>query len=419
MLWRMFEGLDSFRYPVKTYGDLAYRLYGKWSCRAILTIQATDLLFVTSGGTLTCGYTLQWLVYEFSGRNLCHPVSCLIIVIVMACLTAIRTLKSFSWVALGVCLIILIEFGIWLGTSGYVDASIDNTTAMAGTSLGPVKHKFGYPGAGNLPQPGIVPPRVIGFTDVQSLYWGNIVFTEFMAEMRDVSDFGKPLKLTWLWIVFQQILLGIVVYAQQGQYSEYNPFIFSFFSVDGRHKALSATCAILWILSSLVSSALYANIALKVIFRSGIGKFGHDSVWILHRIRTLWYIAGPLYWTVSFLVAMCLPFYPEIQSIYFCFGILLGTYSLPALLYVGYRYKMRDMVPDTAPNAAYCRRRGVVDKAGIFAIIRSKKEPLIIVLAVIAIMVGVVASAFQLWVSIAEIKAQSSSSLWRPYIMYC
>lgn len=415
----MFEGLDSFRYPVKTYGDLAYRIYGKWSCRIIVTIQAMDLVFVTSGGMLSCGYILQWLVYEFGGRKLCHPISCLIVMIVMAYLTEIRTLKSFSWVALGACLIILIEFGILLATSGRVDASISNTTAISGTSLGHVKHKFGYPGAGNLPRLGSVPPWVIGFNDVQTSYWGNIVFAEFMAEMRDVSDFGKPLKLAWLWIVFQQILLGIVVYAQQGQYSEYNPFIFSFFSVDGRHKALSATCAILWILASLVSNTLYANIALKVIFRSGIGKIGHNPAWILHRIKALWFIAGPLYWTFSFLVAMCLPLYIEVQGIYFCFGLLLGTYSLPALLYVGYRYKMRYMVPEVTQNAASCGRHGVVDETGIIAIIRSHKGRLIIVLAVIAIVIGVVASGLQLWVSIAEIKEQSSASFWRPYIMHC
>ena len=415
----MFEGLDSFRYPVKTYGDLAYRIYGKWSCRIIVTIQAMDLVFVTSGGILSCGYIFQWLVYEFGGRKLCHPISCLIVMIVMACLTEIRTLKSFSWVALGACLVTLIEFGIWLGTSGHVDTSISNTTAIYGTSLGRVKHKFGYPGVDNLPRPGMVPQWVIGFTDVQTSYWGNIVFTEYMAEMRDVSGFGKPLKLVWLWIVFQQILLGIVVYAQQGQYSEYNPFIFSFFSVNGRHKALSSTCAILWILASLVSNALYANIALKVIFRSGIGKIGHNPAWILHRIKALWFIAGPLYWTFSFLVAMCLPFYIEVQGIYFCFGLLLGTYSLPALLYVGFRYKMRYMVPEITQNAAACRRRGVVDEPAIFAISRSNKARLIIVLAVVAIVVGVVASALQLWVSIAEIKAQSSASFWRPYIMSC
>lgn len=30
LLWTCFMHLDSFEFPAKNYGDLAYRLYGKW-----------------------------------------------------------------------------------------------------------------------------------------------------------------------------------------------------------------------------------------------------------------------------------------------------------------------------------------------------------------------------------------------------
>ena len=44
-LWQMFLKLDSDRYPLKTYGDIAFRVYGRVARHALNILQSIQLLF--------------------------------------------------------------------------------------------------------------------------------------------------------------------------------------------------------------------------------------------------------------------------------------------------------------------------------------------------------------------------------------
>lgn len=54
-LWKQFLGLDSEKYPVKSYGDLAFRIYGRWARHGVNILQSLQfflnvtLLIVGSG----------------------------------------------------------------------------------------------------------------------------------------------------------------------------------------------------------------------------------------------------------------------------------------------------------------------------------------------------------------------------------
>lgn len=39
-LWQIFVGLDSTRYPLRNYGDLAFRVWGRWGRHGINVLQS-------------------------------------------------------------------------------------------------------------------------------------------------------------------------------------------------------------------------------------------------------------------------------------------------------------------------------------------------------------------------------------------
>lgn len=58
LIWQMFVGLDSTRYPLRNYGDLAFRVYGNWA-RYLINIMQTVQFFL-----------LVALIIESSGQSL-------------------------------------------------------------------------------------------------------------------------------------------------------------------------------------------------------------------------------------------------------------------------------------------------------------------------------------------------------------
>jgi len=44
ILWRLFVRMDSIRYPVQTYADIAERIFGKWARYLVNILQSLQLL---------------------------------------------------------------------------------------------------------------------------------------------------------------------------------------------------------------------------------------------------------------------------------------------------------------------------------------------------------------------------------------
>lgn len=57
-LWKMFVGLDSTRYPLRNYGDLAFRVMGTWARHLVNVLQSfqfflnVTLIIVSNGQAL-------------------------------------------------------------------------------------------------------------------------------------------------------------------------------------------------------------------------------------------------------------------------------------------------------------------------------------------------------------------------------
>lgn len=56
LLWKVFMNMDSFEFPAKNYGDLAYRTYGKYFRWLVNSTQALQLLLSVGNIIISNGY---------------------------------------------------------------------------------------------------------------------------------------------------------------------------------------------------------------------------------------------------------------------------------------------------------------------------------------------------------------------------
>jgi hypothetical protein len=94
LLWHAYLGLDSHEFPVKNYGDLAFRLYGP-TCRYIVNVlQAVALILVLGQITIQQGQGLS----QVSKFRLCYAACPVLFILVGFGLGQIRTLRQYGWV---------------------------------------------------------------------------------------------------------------------------------------------------------------------------------------------------------------------------------------------------------------------------------------------------------------------------------
>lgn len=94
-LWRMFIGLDSTRYPLRTYGDIAFRVYGSWARHGVDVLQSIQLVFNVGIIVLANGQGLS----QVAKGKVCFSVLCVIWTVLGAILGQIRTLQRLGWIA--------------------------------------------------------------------------------------------------------------------------------------------------------------------------------------------------------------------------------------------------------------------------------------------------------------------------------
>ena len=108
LLWRMFLQLDSDRYPVKTYGDIAFRVYGQTVRYGVVFLQSFQLVFNVGIIIVLNGQSLSQMVAK--GPNMdqngaCFIALCFVFAISGMLLGQIRTLAKLGHLA---------NFAIWL-----------------------------------------------------------------------------------------------------------------------------------------------------------------------------------------------------------------------------------------------------------------------------------------------------------------
>lgn len=100
LLWKMFLGTDSDRFPVHNYADLMVRLVGPGFGYLVHVFQALQLILGLVYLILVNGQAISQISQTTPGENgLCFIVCVLIFALVGMVAGQVRTLQRFAWAA--------------------------------------------------------------------------------------------------------------------------------------------------------------------------------------------------------------------------------------------------------------------------------------------------------------------------------
>ncbi|OLN88986.1 N amino acid transport system protein 6 [Colletotrichum chlorophyti] len=346
ILHQAFLGLDSDRFPIKGYGDLYFRVFGSGARHLINIAQGLQLLLFVSVLILGNGQSISQISKgPNGGAGVCF-VACLVIFMAAGfVLGQIRTLQRFSWIAN-------------LAVRGMKGALTDSVSSMGVVAHSPPNFAATQASFGDAFGPGPVvtyagtpPPGAAsggsgflgsmnGLNQAVYSYGGCLIFAAFMSEMRHPMDFWKALLCGEIFIYCVYLIFGLYVYSFQGQYA-YNPVM------QGLSPYRWQTVTnILNLITGLIAAALYGNIGMKVLYIELLqGVFGAPAL-TESAGKMLWAAVIPVYWALAFVVGAAVPQFSLVSGFIGALFILSFTYSLPALLALGYRIRRDAMLPD-------------------------------------------------------------------------
>ncbi|KAL0943172.1 transmembrane amino acid transporter family protein [Colletotrichum truncatum] len=343
ILYTSFLGLDSDRYPLKGYGDLYFRVFGSWARHAINFAQGLQLLLFVAVLILGNGQSISQISKgSDGGAGICF-VACLVIFMAAGfILGQIRTLQRFSWIAnLAVWINLLIIF-ICMGVVAHSPPNFAATNASFGDAFGPgpIHTYAGTPPDGMASGGSGFSASLNGLNQAVYSYGGCLIFAAFMSEMRHPMDFWKALLCGEVFIYCIYLMFGIYVYSFQGQYS-FNPII------QGLSPyAWQTATNVLSLVTGLIAAALYGNIGMKVLYVEFLqGVFGAPPL-TESAGKMLWAAVIPVYWAIAFIVGAAVPQFSLVSGFIGALFILSFTYTLPALLGLGYWIRKDAMLPE-------------------------------------------------------------------------
>jgi amino acid permease len=344
LLWVTFLGLDSYQYPVRSFGDLGYRLYGPWLRHLFNFLQGIQLLLNVGLIVISNGEALSQAV-KF---RLCFAICCLIWALVGFFLGQVRTLQKFGWLANAAVWLNVTCMFITMGAAAHTAPNYLGSGASVGASIG--DGSLVAPDAnGNYPPvmtSAGIPPSSGGFYGSVNAamaaifaYGGSMIFPEFMAEMKRPKDFLTAMWFAQVFIYVCYMLYGLFMYGYQGQYV-INP---SYLGISEYN--LQTAGNIFAIVSAIIAAALYGNIGIKVVYNTVFVELFNAPE--LTRTAGKIAFAGliPIYWAIAFVVAAGIPNFGGLTGVVAAFCILHFTYTFPPLLAIGYwirLYAMRD-----------------------------------------------------------------------------
>ncbi|PQE03234.1 transmembrane amino acid transporter protein [Rutstroemia sp. NJR-2017a BBW] len=335
-IYHIFLNLDSDKFPLKSYGDLFFRVYGVWARHAINILQSIQLLFTVAVLILSNGQSIS----QIAKGNLCFIV-CLVIFMAAGLLIGqIRTLQRFGWLAnFAVWINVLILF-ICMGVAANSPPNYDTVEKSYGPNFGPgpVHRYAGTPPAGKASGGDGFVGSLNGLNQAVYSYGGAMLFVAFLAEMRHPWDFWKGLLCADIFIYVVYMFFGLFVYSYQGQYA-YNPVM------QGLSPYNWQTAAnIMNIITGLIAAALYGNIGIKVAYIEVFQGLLRAPPLTSKAGKILWIGLVPVYWVIAFVICAAIPQFSYISGLVGAVCILQFTYTFPAILAVGYQIKKDAMI---------------------------------------------------------------------------
>jgi hypothetical protein len=341
ILWRLYIRLDSIRYPLKTYGDIAERIFGKVARHVCIILQSIQLLVNVATICLGNGQALS----QLSKGKLCFAVCIVIWSIVGFIIGQIRTLKNYGWLANGAVWINLLIIFTSMGFVAHSPPNFAAAQSSLGVPFGPITTElFAHVPLFN---------QVNGINNMIFAYGGAMIFPEMLAEMRRPMDFWKGMALAQILICVAYLMYGIFVYAFQGQFTL--PLAF-----QGVSKFAWQTLGnVLSLITGIIAAGLYGNIGIKIVYINIIEDWLRGPPLLSAKGRIIWIALVSIYWSLSFVIGAAIPQIQTIVGLIGAVAILQFTYTFPPLLRLGY-----DVITDAmAADAPYVPGKGASGRA--------------------------------------------------------
>ncbi|KAL9577552.1 MAG: hypothetical protein Q9212_006294 [Teloschistes hypoglaucus] len=329
LLWRMFLQLDSDQYPLRSYGDIAFRVAGTIVRHTVNITQSVQLLFNVGIIILQNGQSLS----QISKGSVCFIVLTFVWALAGALLGQIRTLRNVGWLAnaaiwLNVTILIITTAVIFHSEPNYV-AALANNNAPKGpkvTTAGPPKG-VAFQG------------QVVGLMQAVYSYGGATVFVEFMAEMKRPYDFWKGMVYAQSFIFLCYILFGLLIYSKQGQ-----------FTINPNYQGVSpyawqTAVNSIALVSTLIAALLYGNIGIKVLYNNVLMDiFGFPSL-AKKSGKRMWVALVPIYWILAWIICAAIPSVSNLSGLIAALCILQFSYTFPPFLML-FHVAQRDAIQD-------------------------------------------------------------------------
>uniref|UniRef100_A0A060SYU6 ARAD1A14564p n=1 Tax=Blastobotrys adeninivorans TaxID=409370 RepID=A0A060SYU6_BLAAD len=320
IVYKAFLALDSVQYPLRAYGDVFGRLYGKKAQMFVDGMQALQLVCNVAVIILGNGQGL----YQIAKGKVCSAVLIVIWALAGMIVGQIRSLQRFGFLSnLAIWMNLFVCFAT-MGVVAHTGVNYDAALTQNGIEKGPIITKAVISGSGEH-----FSLQLQAAMNIVYAYGGAMVFVNFMAEMRRPMDFIKGMALAQATIFSCYLLYGLFVYAYQGQFTVnpgnqgINPY--------GWQTALN----VISLVSSLIAAALYGNVGIKTIYNSFFKKALHLPALETRPGRIAWIISVIIYWALSYVIASAIPQFSTLTSLVGAVCILQFTYTFPPLIALG------------------------------------------------------------------------------------
>jgi amino acid permease len=331
ILWRLFVRLDSERYPLRSYGDMADRLFGRAARHVVNVLQSIQLVVNVATICLSNGQALS----QITNAKLCFSVCIVIWALVGFFIGQIRTLKNYGWLANSAVWINLVIIFTSMAFVAHSPPNFAAAKSAFGIDQGPiVTAKFT-----SLP----LFLKVNGIMNMVFAYGGAMIFPEMMAEMRRPMDFWKGMTLAQALIFSAYLLYGCFVYAFQGQFTQALAY-------QGVSKhSWQNVGNILSLITGIIAAGLYGNVGIKVAYINIVEGWFNGPRLMTSKGRMIWTVMVCVYWSLAFVIGSAIPQVQTISGLIAAIAIMQFTYSFPPLMRLGY-----DIITDAmAADAEY------------------------------------------------------------------
>ncbi|GLB40303.1 putative amino acid transporter [Lyophyllum shimeji] len=336
ILWRLYIRLDSLKYPLKTYGDMAERIFGRTARHVCTVLQSIQLIVNVGTICLSNGQAVS----QMSKNGLCFSVCIVIWAILGMIIGQIRTLKNYGWLANSAVWINLTIIFISMGVVAHSPPNFESAKKSLGVDPGPVVTSAFV----KLP----LFQKINGIMNMVFAYGGAMIFPEMMAEMRRPMDFWKGMVLAQALIFSAYLLFGAFFYAFQGQFTL--PLAYqglSKFAWQTVGNALS-------LVTGIIAAGLYGNVGIKVAYTNIVEDWFDGPPLMSRKGRFIWSGMVILYWALAFIIGSAIPQVQTITGLIAAIAIMQFSYTFPLFLRVGY-----DVITDAmAADAAYAPGKG-------------------------------------------------------------